>query len=265
MKEKSNKQKNLERLKRLRPIDDTFMRCMFKDNIELAQLVLRIIIGKEDLVITKIETQADMKRVTGARSLCLDAYGADSVGKKYDVEMQKESEGADPHRARYHSSVIDIENLDAGQDFSELPDTYVIFITEKDYFKDGLPIHKIQRIDESTGKAFGDGTHIIYVNGEYRGDSDIGRLMEDFNNTDPDTMHFKQMADKARYLKENPKGVETMCNLMEEMVNEGKAELIERYMKLNNCNVDDASRAFALTESEKLSIGQYLKAMTQDK
>lgn len=51
------RQRNLQRLRLLRPIDDDFMRCMFKDNIPLAQLVLRIITGKPDLVITSCQTQ----------------------------------------------------------------------------------------------------------------------------------------------------------------------------------------------------------------
>ena len=93
------RQKDLERLKQLRPIDDDFMRCMFKDNIPLVELVLRIITGKSDLVITSCETQKDMKRLGGARSVCLDAYGEDSSGKKYDLEVQREDKGAEPHRA----------------------------------------------------------------------------------------------------------------------------------------------------------------------
>lgn len=130
-------QEDLQRLRGFRPIDDTFMRGMFKDNIPLAELVLRIIVGKPDLTLTKCETQADLKRVTGARSICLDAYAADSTGKKYDIEIQRSDNGADPHRARYHSSVMDVENLDKDQDYRELPDSYVIFITEKDYYKAG--------------------------------------------------------------------------------------------------------------------------------
>ena len=74
-----------------------------------------------------------MKRLAGARSICLDAYGVDTAGKKYDMEIQREDKGADPHRARYHSSVLDVENLDAGQDFNQLPDTYTIFIIENDF------------------------------------------------------------------------------------------------------------------------------------
>ena len=108
-------QEDLQRLRGLRPIDDDFMRCLFKDNIPLAEFVLRIITDKTDLIITDCETQKDMKRLAGARSICLDAYGVDSMGKKYDLEIQRADKGADPHRARYHSSVLDIENLDAGQ------------------------------------------------------------------------------------------------------------------------------------------------------
>ena len=125
-----------------------------------------------------------MKRLAGASSVCLDAYGTDPIGKKYDMEIQREDKGTAPHRARFHSSVLDIENLDAGQEFRELPDTYTIFITEKDFYGKGEPVYLIERMNITTGKPFADGEHILYVNGEYRGDSDIGKLMHDFNCTD---------------------------------------------------------------------------------
>ena len=41
---------------------------------------------------------------------------------------------------------------------------------------------------------------VAYVNGEYRGDSDIGKLMHDFNCTDAADMNFKLLADRTRYL-----------------------------------------------------------------
>ena len=44
--EEQKRQQDLERLRQLRPIDDDFMRCLFKDNIPLAELVLRIITVK---------------------------------------------------------------------------------------------------------------------------------------------------------------------------------------------------------------------------
>ncbi len=200
------------------------MRCLFKDNIPLAELVLRIITGKPDLVITECQTQKDMKRLAGARSICLDAYGTDSTGKRYDLEVQREDKGANPHRARYHSSVLDIENLDAGQTFDELPDTYTIFIVEKDFYGMGKPVYTIERMNLDTGKPFEDGEHILYVNGEYRGDSELGKLMHDFNSADAGSMNFELMAEHTRYLKENPKGVQEMCKVIEDMRKEEREE-----------------------------------------
>ena len=212
----------LRRLQSLRPIDDDFMRCLFKDNIPLAQLVLRIITGKPDLVITRCQVQKDMKRLAGARSLCLDACGVDSAGNQYDLEIQRADKGAEPHRARYHSSVMDVENLDAGQDFSELPETFIIFIVEKDFYGIGEPLYPIERINLATGKPFGDGE--LYVNGQYRGDTDLGRLMHDFSCTDAAKMNFELIADRTRYLKESPKGVGEMCKLIEDLVLEEREE-----------------------------------------
>ncbi|MCI8948181.1 MAG: hypothetical protein HFI91_14235 [Lachnospiraceae bacterium] len=215
---------DLQRLRGLRPIDDDFMRCLFKDNIPLAELVLRIITGKQDLTITDCQTQKDMRRLAGARSICLDAYGTDSTGKKYDLEIQRADKGANPHRARYHSSVMDVENLDAGQEFCELPDTYTIFIVEKDFYGIGKPVYSIERINLDTGKPFEDGEHILYVNGEYRGASDIGKLMHDFNCTDANDMNFELIAERTRYLKENPKGVSEMCKVIEDMRTQERRE-----------------------------------------
>ena len=58
------------------------------------------------------------------------------------------------------------------------------------------PIYHIDRIVRETGKAFPDEAHIIYVNGAYRDESPLGLLM-----------HYKILADKTRYFKENEKGV----------------------------------------------------------
>ena len=251
MQEKQKKrhhQEDLQRLQSFRPIDDTFMRCLFRNDVPLAEMVLRIITGKNDLQLVSCETQADLKRVTGARSILLDAY---------DI-------GADPHRARYHSSMMDIENLDAGQDFSKLPDTYVIFITENDYYGEKQPIYSVQNIITTTGKPFDDGTHILYVNGEYRGDSEIGKLMHDFNCTQADDMIFPLMAEKTRYLKENPKGVSEVCKKMEDLRNEsifeGKILTLIDLVEDGTLTLDKAAAKAGMTvtqfkkEMEKVSL-----------
>ncbi len=81
------------------------------------------------------------------------------------------------------------------------------------------------------GKSFDDGEHILYVNGEYRGESDLGKLMHDFNCTQASDMNFELMADRTRYLKENPKGVQEMCKVMEDMRNESLKEVAKRMLE----------------------------------
>lgn len=249
-KQERKHQEDLKRLQGFRPIDDTFMRGLLKDNMPLAEMILRILMFKPDLVLLKCITQADMKRVTGAKSICLDAYATDSMGKKYDIEVQRADDGADPHRARYHSSIMDIENLDAGQDCRMLPDTYIIFITENDYYEAGKPVYKIQNMNITLNEPFNDGAHIMYVNGTYRDDSDLGWLMHDFSCTNAEDMHFALLAEKTRYLKENPKGVNEMCKVMEDLRNESREEQAKetalRLSEMGN-NIEDI--AFAVNYS----------------
>lgn len=88
----------------------------------------------------------------------------------------------------------------------------------------GKPVYPIERMNLLTGKPFEDGEHILYVNGEYRGASDIGKLMHDFNCTDAADMYFELLAERTRYLKENPKGVSEMCKVIEDMLTKERKE-----------------------------------------
>jgi hypothetical protein len=137
---------------------------------------------------------------------------------------------------------MDIENLHSGQEFKELPDTYVIFVIEKDFYGQGKAVYPIERINLATGKSFEDGEHILYVNGEYRGESDIGKLMHDFNCTQADDMNFELMAERTRYLKEDPKGVSEMCQIMEDMRNESLKEGIQEEKKMTVLRMLEAGK-----------------------
>ena len=172
------------------------------------------------------------------------------------MEIQRAEKGASPHRTRYHSSVMDIENLDAGQEFEELPDTYTIFITEKDFYGKGEPIYVVERINLTTGQNFEDGEHILYVNGEYREESELGKLIHDFNCTEADDMIFGLMAERTRYLKENPEGVNEMCKAMEDMRNEAvernMLQTIRNLMDSMKWSAEQAMTAMKIPEADKL-------------
>ncbi len=214
-------QESLTQLKNYRPLDDDFMRELFRNNWALAELVLRIITGIKDLTLIQQETQYDLKRLVGAKSICLDVFGKDNQQKLYDLEIQRADEGAVPERARYHSSAMDIEFLSEGQKFTELPTTYTIFITENDIYGAGKPVYHIRRmVTDFQNRPFADRSYILYVNGAYVGDDDIGKLMHDFRCTNADDMNFELMAQATRYYKNTPEGVSYMCEVMEKRIKE---------------------------------------------
>ena len=138
------------------------------------------------------------------------------------VDLFNEEEGASARRARYHSGLLDMNTLEAGQDFDELPESYVIFITRDDALGYGLPIYHINKKIEEVTEDFQDGAHLIYVNAKIRDkETALGRLMHDLQCGNADEMFSEILAKRVRELKETPKGVEDMCREMDEIYNEG--------------------------------------------
>ena len=73
---------------------------------------------------------------------------------------------------------------------------------------------------------FGDGLHILYVNGEYQDvETPVGRLMHDFYCTKSEDMYSKVLAGEVKYLKETEGGRGRMCRILEEMCEEVAEEV----------------------------------------
>ena len=245
-KEQQMQEKYLQKIKGFRLMDDEFMTVFFDDNIEATELVLRIILDKRDLCVTKVKTQKVMKNLVG-RDIWLDVNAVDKDGTEYDIELQRADKGADRKRARYHSSIMDAHALSPGDDFSQLPETYVIFITENDVIGEDLPLYHIERCIIDTNKLFDDKSHIVYVNGEMQNDeTDLGRLMQDFYCTNPDDMHYNELAEKVRYLKESTEGVATVKSVVDEIREETKIESAKKFLELGTVTVDEIANGLDL-------------------
>ena len=200
-------------------MSDIFMRNVFKQR-ECLEYVLQVIMEKHDLRVIDQIIQKDYKNMQG-RSAVMDCVARDSEGKQFDVEIQQDNEGASPKRARYHSGLMDMNTLNPGQDFDELPESYVIFITRDDTLGYGLPIYHIDRQIKEIDKTFQDEAHIIYVNSRKQDDTELGRLMHDLHCKKADEMHSQVLAKRVHELKETQKGVELMCHEMEKIYSEG--------------------------------------------
>ena len=261
--------KYMRLLQGFRLLDDDFMSKVFEDK-ECAQLLLHIILERSDLVVQEVHGQYSIKNLQG-RSVRLDILAVDQEGKHYNIEIQRQDEGADARRARYNSSLLDANLTHPGDRYEELRETYVIFITERDVLKAGLSIYHIDRMIQETGKPFGDGSHIIYVNAQCKNDTPLGKLMHDFSCTQADDMHYPVLAERVRYFKENVKGATTMCREVEKLVkaerDEGRAEgrvegraegrleekigAVRALMENLSVSVDEAMKLLKTPESDK--------------
>lgn len=211
-------EEDLQRLRGLRLLDDDFMQKVFEDKA-CTELLLQIILKRADLKVLHVKGQQDIKNLQG-RSIILDILAVDTDNKVYNIEIQRSDKGAAVKRARYNSSLIDSNVTEPGEKYENLCESYIIFITENDIMKEGLPIYHVDRTVIETGKLFGDEAHIIYVNSQIHDESALGKLMYDFYCTDAGKMNYEILADRVRYFKEDEKGVATMSRVMEEMRNE---------------------------------------------
>ena len=158
----------------------------------------------------------------------LDILAVDDSGQEYNIEVQRNDSGAGARRARYYSSILDFNTLETGDDFEKLPETYVIFITEHDVLKTGLPIYHIDCMIQESDSSFDDGSHIIYVNVECKDDTPLGQLMHDFTCMSPEDMKYQVLADRTRLFKENKKGCGVMSTIMDEVREEGRETAVKK-------------------------------------
>lgn len=214
--------KILEKIHRMCLMDDAFFNVCMDGSPECIQLILRIIMDKSDLEVQEVITQRTIANIH-YRGVRFDVM-ATAEGKIYDIEVQRSDEGAIPQRARYNANMIGAKSLQSGKKYDEMPESYVIFITENDVLGYNFPIYHIERTIRENGKLFNDGDHIIYVNGTNRDNTPLGKLMQDFFATNPDEMNYPILAERTKYFKEDERGVAKMSPITKEIYDEGKIE-----------------------------------------
>ena len=153
-------------------------------------------------------------------------------------------------RARYNSSLIDANVTEPGEQYQNLNETYVVFITENDVLGENIPIYHVDRIVRETGKMFNDQSHIIYVNSQIKDETALGKLMHDFTCTNAKDMYYEVLADRVHYFKEDEKEVLTMCREMENMRKAERIEIAKRMLVSGKLTYEDIAAFTDLTLEE---------------
>ena len=239
--------------------DDDLMSMVFDRNIPATELLLRIILKQVDITVISVVSQSGFQNpIVGGRDIRLDILAKDSTGRYYNIEVQKKPEGAHVRRARFNSSMMDVRMLKAGQEFSELRDSYMVFITQKDIFGHGLPVYTVNRHFEEIEDSFNDGSHIVYVNGSYKGEDAIGKLMHYFGCKESKDIYYPELAEGVKHFKEEG-GRKIMCEAVEKYAQsyaetkriDALYEVVKNLMETMKLNAEQAMSAIKISENDK--------------
>lgn len=243
-----------EEIGKLSLMNNAFMNLALENNIPCVEEMLLVILCKSDLVVKRVQTQRMFQGFN--RSIYLDVFAEDSKGILYNIEIQQSDEGADSRRTRFHTGMIDTHSLKAGQDFKELPELYVIFITRNDVLELNQTIYTIHKYIDVSFKPFNDGSHIIYINGSAEDDgTEIWKLVHDLRCTKADEMYFPRLSARVKFLKEDEKGVKIVSNYFEELqakaVKEAqkkeKETIALKFLKLGKLTFEEIAKCSGLT------------------
>ena len=214
-------------------MDDLFMQVVLEEQA-CTEYILQTILDKSSLKLKEQRLQKRLPNLHG-RALVLDCLCTDEKGLLYNIEVQNSSAGAIPKRARYHAALMDTHTLKKGEKFSKLPESYVIFITDKDVLGEGEQLYRIVRVIRKSGSLFRDGSHILYFNTARQDDNALGKLARDFKEANPKEIQSEVLSHRVASLKEGKldrEGEKKMNVLLEKYrkkaVEEGMEKGIEK-------------------------------------
>ena len=210
-------------------MDDLFIQVVLEEQA-CTEYILQTILDKSSLKLKEQRLQKSLPNLHG-RALVLDCLCTDDKGLLYNIEVQNSSAGAIPKRARYHAALMDTHTLKKGQNFSKLPESYVIFITDKDVLGEGEQLYQIERVIRKSGNLFKDGSHILYFNTARQDDNALGKLARDFKEANPKEIQSEVLSHRVASLKEgnlDREGEKKMNVLLEKYRKKAVEEGIEK-------------------------------------
>lgn len=181
-----------------------------------------------------------------AHGVRLDVYVRDDKDSVYNIEMQVADTKNLEKRSRYYQSMIDLQLIDKNQSYSELNQSFVIFICPFDIFKGERHIYTFSNLcEEDSGIRLNDGTTKIFLNTKGRMD-DVGEDLKAFldyvEGKPSDNSFIKKLEDEVREAKKNREWRhEYMTLLMRDQENQkvGETRGEERVSKLIKMLIND--------------------------
>ena len=207
-------------------LSNVFMSVALNDRAA-CQHVLRLLTGIQDLVVKEIRVQYRISKIQSHDAI-LDVLAEDGLGKLYNLEIQRSDTIDHARRTRFYGAMIDSEYLQKGKTYAELPDVYIIYISETDLWEANHTAYPVRKHFENTAVPYEDGQRILYVNASVDDGSPTAKLMQYFKTADPQDMSQGDLSLRIHYLKCEEGGYAEMCEVSEKIFREGVEKGITR-------------------------------------
>lgn len=149
------------------PLRNDFMFGEVMRTGEICQLFLEELLGIHIQRIEFIDKQKDLSDSYTHHGIRLDVYLRDEAGTVFNVEMQSVRNDDLPKRARFYQGAIDRSELPKAVNYDELPESYVIFVCDFDYFHIGKAVGERVSFLKGTETEYSDGSHVFFLNSHY--------------------------------------------------------------------------------------------------
>lgn len=170
---------------------------------ELLELLLNIKIERIEIPVAEKSFKVDYD----SKGIRFDVYVKDGTGRCFDIEIQTTNRTNLAKRARYYQGLMDVDSLVSGADYSELNESYVIFLCMEDAFGNGLPVYDFQQVCKQDSEVLlNDGTHKVFFNASKYDKMPTKSLREFFkflNGLNAASDFTDQLEQKVRYAKAN--------------------------------------------------------------
>ncbi len=195
--------------------NDYIFSCVMRDERLFLRLMQRIFPELMLTNVTRHTPQMTFLSPMGSKSVRFDVY-SEINGRVFDVEMQLESRGNEPKRTRYYQCMMDEQVLHCGEDYAELPDSYVVMISPRDLFHQNRHIYRFRNYEQSDRNLeLHDGTVKVFLNTHGVGDDILPELINFLNLINGEAPADDFCAEVDQRVQEAKMDAETRRNFME--------------------------------------------------
>lgn len=265
MKDRKSENQYTKYIQNLRVLDDVFFEEYIKDIGACEELIQTVL--ENPRIRIKQDTLNPQKsiHIVGKRSVRVDAYVEGEDSEIYNIEIQRSDNCNHVKRVRYNASALTVNGSEPGDNFGDVRNVIVIYISEFDIFGLGKTVYHTYTAIEETSTVVNDGFLAVYVNTENPDGSKISNLMQLFKKENFSDNEFPKSSARMKFLKDDERQEQTMNRTLDKLIHDVRIdETIETLLFVSMSKNDIIEN---LTKKYKIDIptaeAYYNKYMTQ--